>query len=124
MAFVYHAFFHILTDNGDKTLVDEFNWASKRLTGEDLTSFNADMEEATAPLADGLGSGQIVVKDLEETVSLSSGQTVTITVGKALTFPGATSKFEFHPNFYKWAEVMKQDPNLVHKPAVWVDETP
>jgi hypothetical protein len=82
------------------------------------------MLEATAPLADGLESGQIVIKDLEETVSLSSGQTVTVIFGKALTFPGATSKFEFHPKFYEWAEVMKQDPNLKHKLGVWADETP
>jgi len=124
MAFVYHAFFHVLTENGNKTLVDEFGWASKRLAGEDLTRFNADMQEATAPLSGGLASGQIVVNDLEETVSLSSGQTVTVTIGKALTFPGATSKFEFHPKFYEWAEVMKQDTSLEHKPGVWSDETP
>lgn len=124
MAFVYHAFFHVLTENSDKTLVDESSWGTKRLTGDDLTRYEADMQTASESLASGIASGQIVVTDLEETTTLSSGQTVTVVVGKRVTFPGATSKFQFHPKFYEWAEVMKQDPNLNYILPVWADETP
>jgi hypothetical protein len=124
MAFVYHGLFHVLDDNGEKTLVDESTWGVKRLTGDDLTKFNADMQEAFEPILNGVSSGQILLSDLEETITSSSGQKITVTIGKVLTFPGATSKFQFHPKFYEWAEVMKQDPNLEHKVGVWVDETP
>ena len=123
MAFVYHGLFHVLDENGEKTLVDESAWGLKRLTGDDLTKFGEDMQEAFEPIVNGLSSGQIVLSDLEETITSSSGQKITVTIGKVLTFPNATSKFEFHPNFYKWAEVMKQDPNLVYKLPQWVDET-
>lgn len=124
MAFVYHGLFHVLDENGEKTLVDESAWGLKRLTGDDLTKFGEDMQEAFEPIVNGLSSGQIVLSDLEETITSSSGQKITVTIGKVLTFPNATSKFEFHPNFYKWAEVMKQDPNLNYKDPVWVDSTP
>ena len=124
MAFVYHGLFHVLDENGEKTLVDESAWGLKRLTGDDLTKFGEDMQEAFEPIVNGLSSGQIVLSDLEETITSSSGQKITVTIGKVLTFPNATSKFEFHPNFYKWAEVMKQDPNLNYKEPVWVDSTP
>ena len=123
MAFVYHGLFHVLDENGEKTLVDESAWGLKRLTGDDLTKFGEDMQEAFEPIVNGLSSGQIVLSDLEETITSSSGQKITVTIGKVLTFPNATSKFEFHPNFYKWAEVMKQDPNLNYKEPVWVDST-
>ena len=124
MAFVYHGLFHVLDENGEKTLVDESAWGLKRLTGDDLTKFGEDMQEAFEPIVNGLSSGQIVLSDLEETITSSSGQKITVTIGKVLTFPNATSKFEFHPNFYKWAAVMKQDPNLNYKDPVWVDSTP
>ena len=124
MAFVYHAFFHVLTENGNKTLVDEPAWGAKRLTGDDLTRYVADMQTASVSLDSGIESGQIVVSDLEETTTLSSGQTVTVVVGQILTFPGATSKFQFHSKYYEWAEVMKQDPNLSYIVPVWADETP
>lgn len=124
MAFVYHAFFHVLTENGDKTLVDESSWGAKRLTGDDLTRYEADMQTASESLANGIESGQIVVSDLEETISSSTGQDLTVIIGKRLTFPGATSKFQFHSKFYEWAEVMKQDPNLNYVVPVWADETP
>lgn len=124
MAFVYHALYHVLDDNGEKNLVDEATWGAKRLTGDDLTKFSADMDLAYQSIVDGINTGQIVVSDLNETITSASGQQITMEVGKMLTFPGATSKFEFHPKFYEWAEVMKKDPQLQHKVGVWVDETP
>jgi len=82
------------------------------------------MQTASESLANGIESGQIVVSDLEETISSSTGQDLTVIIGKRLTFPGATSKFQFHSKFYEWAEVMKQDPNLNYVVPVWADETP
>jgi hypothetical protein len=124
MAFEYHALYHVLTENGEKTLVDEAAWGKKRLTGDDLVKFNADMDLAYQSIVDGINAGQIIVSDLNETITSASGQQITIEVGKVLKFPGATSKFQFHSKFFEWAEVMKQDPNLQIKVAVWVDETP
>lgn len=124
MAFVYHGLFHVLDENGEKTLVDESTWGMKRLSGDDLTRFNEDMQTAFQPIIDGMNAGQIELSDLEETITSSSGQQITMAIGKVLRFPGATSKFQFHAKFYEWAEVMKQDPNLQHKVGVWVDETP
>ena len=124
MAFVYHAFFHVLTENGEKTLVSDTEWGEKRLSGNDLDQYRADLVEATTPIINGINAGNIVIEDLEEQVTLSTGQQLQVKIGEKITFPNATSKFEFHPNFYKWAEVMKQDPNLVYKLPQWVDETP
>ncbi len=124
MSFEYHALYHVLTENDEKVLVDESSWGEKRLTGSDLSAFRADMEIALAPILAGIENGSIVKSDLYETITSSHGQTVSLNVGVKLTFPGATSKFEFHSKFYEWAETMKQDPNLVMKTAIWVDETP
>jgi len=124
MAFVYHAFFHVLTENGNKTLVDEKNWGLQRLTGDDLTKFNADMEEAYVSFLADVNAGKILVSDLTEEIITTSGQRMTVKIGDELTFPGATSKYEFNPKFTDWAAVMKQDPNLSYVTPVWVDETP
>jgi hypothetical protein len=124
MAFEYHAPYHVLLENNEKVLVDENLWGEKRLTGADLARFQADMEIAFAPILAGIENGSIVTSDLVETVTLSRGQTVLLKVGVKITFPGATSKFEFHPKFYEWAETMKQDPNLTMNTPFWVDETP
>ena len=124
MAFVYHAFFHVLTENGDKTLVSEQQWGQARLTGDDLTKFNADMEEAYAPFLADLDAGKILLSELTEEITTGSGHTMTVTIGDKLTFPGATSKYEFSSKFYEWATLMKQDPNLSYVQPVWADETP
>ena len=123
MAFVYHAFFHVLTENGNKTLVTERKWGQARLTGDDLTKFNADMEEAYAPFTADLDAGKILLSELTEEITTGSGHTMTVTIGDKLTFPGATSKYEFSSKFYEWAEVMKQDPNLSYLAPVWIDAT-
>lgn len=124
MAFVYHAYFHVLTENEGKTLVSEEEWGQKRLTGDDLTKFTNDMEEAFAPFIADLNAGKIIVEDLVELVTTPSGQTMEVVTGKKISFPGATSKYQFHQKFYEWADVMKQDPNLSYILPVWVDETP
>ena len=123
MAFVYHAYFHVLTENGEKTLVSESSWGEKRLSGSDLEQYRTEIAEATIPIINGINAGTIVIEDIEESITLSTGQQLQVKLGEKLTFPDATSKFEFHPNFYKWAEIMKQDPNLVYKLPQWVDET-
>jgi len=124
MAFVYHAFFHVLTENGNKTLVDEKKWGLQRLTGDDLTKFNADMEEAYASFLADVNAGKILVSDLTEEITTDLGQKITVTIGDKLTFPGATSKYEFSTKFNEWATLMKQDPNLSYVTPVWADETP
>lgn len=124
MAFVYHAFFHVLTENGEKTLVPEAEWGRRRLTGDDLVRFEADMEEAFAPFMADIAAGTIVVTNLIETVTTPSGQTMEIVIGDQISFPGATSKYQFHQKFYDWALVMKQDPNLSYIEPAWIDETP
>ena len=124
MAFVYHMFFHVLTENGEKTLISESEWGEKRLSGNDLDQYRTEIAEATTPIINEVNAGNIVIEDLEEQVTLSTGQQLQVKIGEKITFPNATSKFEFHPNFYKWAAVMKQDPNLNYKDPVWVDSTP
>ena len=123
MAFVYHAFFHVLTENGNKTLVDEKTWGLQRLTGDDLTKFDADMEEAYALFLADVNTGKILVSDLTEEITTDLGQKITVKIGDELTFPGATSKYEFSPKFIEWSSLMKQDPNLSYVEPVWVDET-
>lgn len=124
MAFVYHAFFHVLTENGNKTLVTEQKWGQARLTGDDLTKFNADMEEAYAPFFADLNAGKILVSDLTEEITTDFGQKITVTIGDKVTFLDATSKYEFSTKFNEWATLMKQDPNLSYVEPVWADETP
>jgi hypothetical protein len=123
MAFVYHALFHVVNENGEKVLVNEQNWGQHRLTGDDLARYQADMEEAFAPLLDDITTGKIVVTDLTEEVTTASGQRVTVKIGDKLTFPGATSKYEFHPKFYEWGDIMRQDTNTTYSEPVWVDAT-
>lgn len=124
MAFVYHAFFHVLDENGEKKLVSETEWGNRRLTGDDLTRFQADMEEAFAPFLADMNAGRIVVTDIVESIATPSGQNLEVVIGDRLTFPGATSKYQFHQKFYEWATVMKQDPNLTYTEPAWIDETP
>jgi len=124
MAFVYHAFYHVLTEDGETTLVSESSWGDKRLSGNDLEQYRAEIGEAITSVVNDINAGNVVIEDLEEQVTLSTGQKLQVKIGEKLTFPNATSKYQFHPNFYKWAEVMKQDPNLDYKLPVWVDETP
>jgi hypothetical protein len=124
MAFVYHAYRHLLNNNGDKELVNEVDWGYKRLTGADLVQFQTDIEQAVNSVVSEVNAGNIVIEDLVEEVTLGTGQKLVVKLGEKLTFPNATAKFEFHPNYTKWAEVMKQDPNLTYKMPVWVDETP
>jgi len=123
MAFVYHRYFHLLNDNGNKELVDEISWGSKRLTGSDLAQYESDMEQAFTPVINAINAGNIVLEDLEEEITLESGQKLVVKIGEKVTFPGATAKFEFHANFIKWAEVMKKDPNLSYKDPAWIDTT-
>lgn len=123
MAFVYHAYFHLLNENGNKELISDADWGYKRLTGADLEQFSTEIKQAVDPIINGISAGTIVFEDLEDEVTLASGQKVVVKVGEKLTFPNATEKFEFHPNFYKWAAVMKTDPNLTYKDPEWVDST-
>ena len=120
MAFVYHAYFHVLTENGEKTLVSESSWGEKRLSGLDLEQYRTEIAEATIPIINGINAGTIVIEDIEESITLSTGQQLQVKLGEKLTFPDATSKFEFHPNFYKWAEIMKQDPNKCNSLKAWL----
>lgn len=123
MAFVYHALFHVLTENGEKVLVNEVDWGEKRLTGDDLTRYRADMAEAFAPLLSDIEAGTVIVSDLTEEITTSSGQRITVKIGDKLTFPGATSKYQFHAKFFDWGDTMRQDANLSYTEPVWVDET-
>lgn len=123
MAFVYHALFHVVNENEGKVLVNESNWGEHRLTGDDLVQYQADMEEAFAPLLNDISTGKIVISDITEEITTSSGQTVTIKIGDKLTFPGATSKYEFHSKFTDWSILMKQDANTLYSEPIWVDAT-
>ena len=124
MAFVYHAYLHLLDTDGDKELINDVDWGFKRLSGADLEQFTTEIEQAVAPVLNGINAGNIIIEDLEEEITLTSGQKVVVKIGEKLTFPNATAKFEFHPNYLKWAEVMKQDPNVAYKLPEWIDETP
>jgi len=124
MAFIYHAFHHTLTTNGEKILVGELDWGERRLTGDDLAIYRADMAEAVLPIDTAVNEGKRIITALEETVTSPEGQQSTAVVGNVFTFPGATSKFEFHPNFAAWIEVMLKDTDLQFRPGYWVDETP
>ena len=124
MAFVYHALYHVVIENGEKMLVHETQWGQHRLTGDDLTRYQADMEEAFEQFNIDLNAGRIVVSEITEEVTTASGQKITVQIGDKLTFPGATSKYEFHSKFYEWADIMRQDANTIYNEPGWIDATP
>lgn len=124
MAFIYHALFHTLTTNGEKILVGELDWGERKLTGDDLAIYRADMAEAVLPIDNAINEGKLVITPLEGTVTSPEGQQSTTIIGNIFTFPGATTKFEFHPNFAAWIEVMMKDTDLQYNHGYWIDETP
>lgn len=123
MAFVYHAYYHVLNENGQKLLVDEQTWGEKRLTGDEKYRFMEDMSEALEQFIVDVEAGKIVVSDVEETINLRDGTQTVIAIGRKLEFPGATSRYVFSDKFNYWHEYMKQDPNLDFNQPVWVDDT-
>jgi hypothetical protein len=125
MAFEYHAPFHVITmETGDTKLVNEIDWGRYRLENMELIQYDLDLSEATNELAEDLRSGKVVATELRETVATSQGQLVTIQTGFKFMFPGATEKYIFHPNFFKYVDKMKADPNTVYKDPIWIDCTP
>jgi hypothetical protein len=125
MAFEYHAPFHVVTtEDGDKKLVSEIEWGRYRLSGDDLIQYDIELEEAAQKNIRAVESGQMIISNIEETVPTSFGQSVTVVTGFKFFFPGATEKYIFHPNFFKYADRMKADTNTVYKDPFWVDATP
>lgn len=125
MAFEYHAPFHVVTtEDGEKKLVSEIEWGRYRLSGADLIQYDIDLEEAGQHNIQAIDEGRMIISDITETIVTSFGQSITVNTGFKFFFPGATEKYIFHPNFFKYADRMKADANTVYKDPFWVDSTP
>jgi hypothetical protein len=124
MAFEYLHLFHVLNENGDKTLVDYEEYAQRRLTGESLSQFLNDLNEASVDIHKNIDENKLIVTAIYEDLFTPDGESLGLQIGAKLTFVGATEKYQFHPKFDEINQTMKNDPNLTFNNGVWLDATP